>query len=154
RRARMRDAARSSGGGGDQRAGWGARIRTWDRGSKVLCLTTWPRPIEGTLGTGTWRKSRWGLGGGLSVRAGRPFAAFDELRDPTATFAAELRVAFAAELDLARFSAAPAELRVALAPELTLARLATLAAEIRVATLTELLLPRLPTAAADLAIEL
>ena len=24
--------------------GWGARIRTWDRGSKVLCLTTWPRP--------------------------------------------------------------------------------------------------------------
>ena len=34
-------------GATDQRSGWGARIRTWDRGSKVLCLTTWPRPIVG-----------------------------------------------------------------------------------------------------------
>src|SRR5439155_1572345 len=25
-------------------SGWGARIRTWDSGSKVRCLTTWPRP--------------------------------------------------------------------------------------------------------------
>ena len=25
-------------------AGWGARIRTWDRGSKVHCLTAWPHP--------------------------------------------------------------------------------------------------------------
>src|SRR5690242_2211382 len=24
--------------------GWGARIRTWDRGSKVRCLTAWPHP--------------------------------------------------------------------------------------------------------------
>src|SRR5439155_5837304 len=24
--------------------GWGARIRTWDRGTKTRCLTTWLRP--------------------------------------------------------------------------------------------------------------
>src|SRR5919204_6117427 len=24
---------------------WGARIRTWDRGTKTRCLTTWLRPI-------------------------------------------------------------------------------------------------------------
>ena len=24
--------------------GWGARIRTWDRGTKTRCLTAWPRP--------------------------------------------------------------------------------------------------------------
>ena len=26
--------------------GWGARIRTWDRGTKTRCLTTWLRPIR------------------------------------------------------------------------------------------------------------
>src|SRR5918992_1374284 len=26
---------------------WGARIRTWDHGTKTRCLTTWPRPTEG-----------------------------------------------------------------------------------------------------------
>src|SRR5207237_930998 len=26
--------------------GWGARIRTWDRGTKTRCLTTWLRPNE------------------------------------------------------------------------------------------------------------
>ena len=26
--------------------GWGARIRTWDRGTKTRCLTAWLRPIE------------------------------------------------------------------------------------------------------------
>ena len=26
--------------------GWGARIRTWDHGTKTRCLTTWPRPRE------------------------------------------------------------------------------------------------------------
>ena len=26
--------------------GWGARIRTWDRGTKTRCLTTWLRPSE------------------------------------------------------------------------------------------------------------
>src|SRR4029077_16650589 len=26
------------------RNGWGARIRTWDRGTKTRCLTTWLRP--------------------------------------------------------------------------------------------------------------
>ena len=25
--------------------GWGARIRTWDAGTKNRCLTTWPHPI-------------------------------------------------------------------------------------------------------------
>ena len=28
--------------------GWGARIRTWDRGTKTRCLTTWLRPITCT----------------------------------------------------------------------------------------------------------
>src|SRR5438132_1421367 len=29
---------------------WGARIRTWDHGTKTRCLTTWPRPrATGTL---------------------------------------------------------------------------------------------------------
>ena len=27
------------------KTGWGARIRTWDHGTKIRCLTTWPRPI-------------------------------------------------------------------------------------------------------------
>ena len=27
-------------------AGWGGRIRTFGHGSKVRCLTTWPRPME------------------------------------------------------------------------------------------------------------
>ena len=27
--------------------GWGARIRTWDRGTKTRCLTTWLRPMRG-----------------------------------------------------------------------------------------------------------
>ena len=36
--------------------GWGARIRTWDRGTKTRCLTTWLRPtsrvsVPGALGT-------------------------------------------------------------------------------------------------------
>ena len=29
--------------------GWGARIRTWDHGTKTRCLTAWPRPIEGRI---------------------------------------------------------------------------------------------------------
>jgi hypothetical protein len=29
---------------GCQGIGWGARIRTWDRGTKTRCLTTWLRP--------------------------------------------------------------------------------------------------------------
>ena len=28
------------------RDGWGARIRTWDRGTKTRCLTTWLRPTK------------------------------------------------------------------------------------------------------------
>jgi hypothetical protein len=26
------------------KCGWGARIRTWDHGTKTRCLTAWPRP--------------------------------------------------------------------------------------------------------------
>ena len=35
--------------------GWGARIRTWDRGTKTRCLTAWLRPTgaEAALGTPT-----------------------------------------------------------------------------------------------------
>src|SRR5262249_1875070 len=29
--------------------GWGARIRTWDRGTKTRCLTTWLRPIGASI---------------------------------------------------------------------------------------------------------
>ena len=39
----MRTAARFSISSGDY---WGARIRTWDRGTKTRCLTAWLRPIE------------------------------------------------------------------------------------------------------------
>src|SRR6266545_1128975 len=28
---------------------WGARIRTWDRGTKTRCLTTWLHPTAGSL---------------------------------------------------------------------------------------------------------
>ena len=31
------------------RNGWGARIRTWDRGTKTRCLTTWLRPTAPSL---------------------------------------------------------------------------------------------------------
>jgi hypothetical protein len=33
--------------------GSGARIRTWDRGSKDHCLTAWPRPIISQSAYGT-----------------------------------------------------------------------------------------------------
>src|SRR6476646_9091637 len=33
------------GRGDPKRHDWGARIRTWDRGTKTRCLTTWPRPM-------------------------------------------------------------------------------------------------------------
>src|SRR3954452_12700703 len=31
--------------------GWGARIRTWDRGTKTRCLTAWLRPTAASIGT-------------------------------------------------------------------------------------------------------
>ena len=31
---------------GHRHGGWGARIRTWDRGTKTRCLTTWLRPRD------------------------------------------------------------------------------------------------------------
>src|SRR5205814_5218221 len=103
---------------------------------------------------GTWRKSRWGLSRGLPVRAGGPFAPFDELRDAPAALAAELRVAFAAELALAGLATAAAELRVAFAAELPFPSLPALSAEVGVATGAELLLAGLTATAADLAVEL
>ena len=33
----------------DEEGGWGARIRTWDHGTKTRCLTTWPRPRAGAV---------------------------------------------------------------------------------------------------------
>ena len=35
-----------AGFGHGRHVGWGARIRTWDHGTKTRCLTTWPRPSE------------------------------------------------------------------------------------------------------------
>ena len=32
--------------GHGRHVGWGARIRTWDHGTKTRCLTAWPRPSE------------------------------------------------------------------------------------------------------------
>ena len=37
---------RGSGCGHGRHVGWGARIRTWDHGTKTRCLTAWPRPSE------------------------------------------------------------------------------------------------------------
>ncbi len=50
-------AARSSAMSGDE-SGWGARIRTWDHGTKTRCLTTWPRPIRGSQSSGGRRRRR------------------------------------------------------------------------------------------------
>src|SRR5918912_875886 len=36
--------ARGHDDGGEVAQSWGARIRTWDRGTKTRCLTTWLRP--------------------------------------------------------------------------------------------------------------
>ena len=36
----------AAGFGHGRHVGWGARIRTWDHGTKARCLTTWPRPSE------------------------------------------------------------------------------------------------------------
>ena len=47
--------------------GWGARIRTWDHGTKTRCLTTWPRPRAGTA---VYPDRQSGQPGG-SVSAGR-----------------------------------------------------------------------------------
>ena len=44
---------------------WGARIRTWDHGTKTRCLTAWPRPmVRGAHPTG-------GHGGGRRARRRR-----------------------------------------------------------------------------------
>src|SRR5881628_953396 len=58
------------------------------------------------------------------VLLGGLFAPLDQFRDPTTAFAAELRVALATQLRLARLSALAAELGVTLGPELAFAGLA------------------------------
>src|SRR6266849_1152321 len=97
------------------------------------------------------------FGGPLAAVAVRAvlglFAATDELRDATTTFAAELRVALAAELRLPRFAASAPELGVALRPELGLARLAALASELCVSLGAELSFAGLTAPFSDLPIE-
>ena len=39
-------ASLGAGFGHGRHVGWGARIRTWDHGTKTRCLTAWPRPSE------------------------------------------------------------------------------------------------------------
>jgi hypothetical protein len=46
--------------------GWGARIRTWDRGTKTRCLTTWLRPTECRLTQ--FRNERVTLSNGYAPR--------------------------------------------------------------------------------------
>ena len=38
--------------------GWGARIRTWDHGTKTRCLTAWPRPIRSRTRILPWSSHR------------------------------------------------------------------------------------------------
>ena len=38
--------------------GWGARIRTWDRGTKTRCLTAWLRPTGAEYRRGPGRPAR------------------------------------------------------------------------------------------------
>ena len=40
--------------------GWGARIRTWDRGTKTRCLTTWLRPTTGDCASASLLEVRLG----------------------------------------------------------------------------------------------
>ena len=46
--------------------GWGARIRTWDRGTKTRCLTTWLRPSERIVSVGRATRLRRSRGSGGS----------------------------------------------------------------------------------------
>ena len=40
------------------REGWGARIRTWGRGTKTRCLTTWLRPTAEPFSHGSYFAER------------------------------------------------------------------------------------------------
>src|SRR5881397_3337739 len=86
-------------------SGWGARIRTWDSGSKVRRLTAWPRP----KGHGSKdRGERWGLCPPRTPQG--LLAPLDQLGDSSTALAAQLRIPLATELRLARLPALPAEL--------------------------------------------
>ncbi len=77
----------------------------------------------------------------------------DQFRDATTTFAAELRVALATQLRLARLAALSAELGISARPELRLARFSAFAAELRVTLGPELAFAGLAAAATDLSIK-
>ncbi len=51
------------------RKGWGARIRTWGRGTKTRCLTTWLRPTNTIVST--WPGQALGYFADPSERCGR-----------------------------------------------------------------------------------
>ena len=60
--------ARAEAGGHDDRGeaagvvhreGWGARIRTWGRGTKTRCLTTWLRPTARPFSHGAYCAERF-----------------------------------------------------------------------------------------------
>ena len=87
------------------------------------------------------------------VLLGGLFAPLDQFRDPTTAFAAELRVALATQLRLARLAALSAELGISARPELRLARFSAFAAELRVTLGPELAFAGLAAATTDLSIK-
>src|SRR5207245_5803092 len=120
-------------------------IRTWDSGSKVRRLTTWPRPT----GHGSnVRGGRWGLRPPRTPR--RLLAAFYQFCDATPALAAELRINLATELGILRFAAFAADLGVSARPQLRLARLAAFAAVFRGTLGPELAFAGLAATTADL----
>src|SRR5207247_9525761 len=80
------------------------------------------------------------------------FAPLDQFRDATTAFAAELRVALATQLRLARLAALSAELGISARPELRLARFSAFADELCVALGPELAFAVLTAAPTDISI--
>ena len=60
--------------------GWGARIRTWDRGTKTRCLTAWLRPTAGASIGAARRRAKAAPPGGHQ-RSGRGLLALGEEED-------------------------------------------------------------------------
>ena len=67
----MRTAARFSISNGDY---WGARIRTWDRGTKTRCLTAWLRPTERRYGLYLGRSVKRKINAAIARSAITPIA--------------------------------------------------------------------------------
>ncbi len=59
-------------GGLSSEKNWGARIRTWDHGTKTRCLTTWLRPNAAS--PEEYRACRFGTGPRSDASTGRPRA--------------------------------------------------------------------------------